>query len=123
MRIRAMMVAGGAALLLAGCVTDGDRDRPGRPERPERPDRPHRPDRPDRPGHGGGSERECKSDRGQSMIGRAADDRAIASIRRATHSRTVRVVKPGQPVTMDFRPDRLTVEVDHRNRIVSARCG
>lgn len=105
MRTMAMIVAGGAALLLAGCMTDGDRDRPGRP------------------GHGPGPGRECRADRGQSMIGRPADDRAIASIRRATHSRTVRVVHPGQPVTMDFRPDRLTVEVDNRNRIVSARCG
>lgn len=104
MRAKALMMTGGAMLMLmvGGCMTDGDRDRPGRP---------------------GPGPRECKADRAQSMIGRPADDRAIQSIRRMSHARTVRVVKPGQPVTMDFRPDRLTVEVDGRNRIVSARCG
>lgn len=37
--------------------------------------------------------------------------------------KSLRVVKPGQPVTMDFSPDRLTLEVDDANRIVSARFG
>ncbi|GAA0584483.1 I78 family peptidase inhibitor [Caenispirillum bisanense] len=34
-----------------------------------------------------------------------------------------RVLKPGMAYTMDFRPDRLNVEVDGTGRILSVRCG
>jgi Peptidase inhibitor I78 family len=35
----------------------------------------------------------------------------------------VRVIRPGQAVTMDFRGDRLNVEIDERNRVRALRCG
>ena len=35
----------------------------------------------------------------------------------------VRVIKPGQAVTMDYRGDRLNVEVDAHNAIVRITCG
>lgn len=38
-------------------------------------------------------------------------------------SSVVRVVRPGQVVTSDFRPDRLTMELDWNNRVVNVRCG
>jgi hypothetical protein len=38
-------------------------------------------------------------------------------------ARTARVVEPGEVVTMEFSPDRLTIEVDGRNRIINLRCG
>ncbi|MCJ8520998.1 I78 family peptidase inhibitor [Rhizobium tarimense] len=41
-----------------------------------------------------------------------------------TNSRTVRQIEPGQPVTQDFREDRVTIETDPvSGRVVSARCG
>jgi len=33
------------------------------------------------------------------------------------------VLKPGMAMTMDFREDRLSIEVDEQNRIVRANCG
>ena len=38
-------------------------------------------------------------------------------------ARTARVIEPGEVVTMEFSPDRLTIDVDGRNRIVNVRCG
>jgi hypothetical protein len=38
-------------------------------------------------------------------------------------ARNARVVKPGMEVTMDFRQDRVTVQVDGQNRIERASCG
>ncbi len=36
----------------------------------------------------------------------------------------VRLVQPGQPVTMDYREDRVTVTVDPKtNKVVQASCG
>lgn len=34
----------------------------------------------------------------------------------------VRVVAPGQAVTMDFNPDRLTIETDAAGNLVRAQC-
>ena len=34
-----------------------------------------------------------------------------------------RVIRPGQPVTMDYNPLRLNVLLDADDRIVGARCG
>jgi hypothetical protein len=38
-------------------------------------------------------------------------------------ARTARVIEPGEVVTMEFSPDRLTIDVDGRNVILNARCG
>jgi len=35
----------------------------------------------------------------------------------------VRVIKPGMAVTMDYRSDRLNVELDDVNTIKALRCG
>jgi hypothetical protein len=35
----------------------------------------------------------------------------------------LRVARPGQAMTMDYRADRLTVEVDDKDRIVAIRAG
>ncbi len=35
----------------------------------------------------------------------------------------VRVIQPGQPVTMDFRADRLNFRLDGRDVIVEVSCG
>ena len=43
--------------------------------------------------------------------------------RKLSGARTVRVIYPGQAVTMDFREDRLNLRVDYRRRITAVRCG
>ncbi|OWJ64752.1 I78 family peptidase inhibitor [Inquilinus limosus] len=36
---------------------------------------------------------------------------------------TLRTVRPGEPMTMDYRIDRLTVEVDAQGKIIRASIG
>ncbi|MDB5679593.1 I78 family peptidase inhibitor [Sphingomonas bacterium] len=40
-----------------------------------------------------------------------------------TGARTLRVIRPGQMVTMDFLEDRLNVHIDADGRILSFNCG
>jgi hypothetical protein len=67
---------------------------------------------------------QCSAAAAQSFVGREASDTTVAEAQAAAGATgTVRVIKPGQPVTMDFRGDRLNVEVDERNAIVRITCG
>jgi len=67
--------------------------------------------------------KQCIADAAQWAVGKAADqalvDKAIAD----SHSSNARVIKPGQAVTMDYRQDRLNIEVDAANNVVAVRCG
>ncbi len=65
----------------------------------------------------------CDAGRAQGFVGREARSGVVQRARTAARARTVRVIRPGQPVTMDFRSDRLNVEVDDRNWIRGVRCG
>ena len=65
----------------------------------------------------------CNADRVQALVGREAKPRVVQRAKKRSGARTVRVIRPGQPVTMDFRSDRLNLEVDRDNTIRSARCG
>ena len=56
-------------------------------------------------------------------IGQLADEAMVQRIRTETHSDRVRVIKPGMAVTMDYREDRVNIDVDADNRIVKVRCG
>jgi hypothetical protein len=56
-------------------------------------------------------------------IGQAPDDATVARIVADTHSRTARVVKLGQPMTMDYRQDRVNVMLDASGRIEKLTCG
>ncbi|MET3588677.1 hypothetical protein ABID21_004815 [Pseudorhizobium tarimense] len=64
----------------------------------------------------------CNAEAAQSLVGKAKPTDAEAM--QLTNSRTVRQIEPGQPVTQDFREDRVTIETDPvSGRVVSARCG
>jgi len=64
----------------------------------------------------------CRAEAAQALAGRqrVSDRRA----KRLTGASIVRQIKPGSPVTMDYRPERVTIETDPRTRrIVRASCG
>lgn len=65
----------------------------------------------------------CKADAGQSFIGQTANSATGAALLRATGARTLRWVAPGMAVTMDYRPDRLTVSYDSAYKIERVSCG
>ncbi|HIE5353664.1 MULTISPECIES: I78 family peptidase inhibitor [Stenotrophomonas] len=75
------------------------------------------------PPHVAGSPQRCNPEKLEGLAGRTADEATVKQVVEASGARTARVVKPGMAVTMDFREDRVTIEVDAQNRIVRANCG
>lgn len=66
---------------------------------------------------------QCNADRVQPLVGREATPDVVDRAKTRSGARTVRMIKPGDAVTMDFRSDRLNLELDNVNTIKAARCG
>lgn len=67
--------------------------------------------------------RACSAAGANWAIGRRASP---ALMERATYdsgARTSRVVRPGEFHTQEYRPDRLNIHVDRRERVFDLRCG
>ena len=72
--------------------------------------------------HAGGSGT-CEASRASALIGREATSATGAEAMRLTGATALRWIQPGSMVTMDYRQDRLNVELDARNRITGFTCG
>ncbi len=59
----------------------------------------------------------------QGLVGQPADEATVEQAREDAHAERVRVLRPGQAVTLEFDGARLNVEVDESNTIVALRCG
>lgn len=65
----------------------------------------------------------CDAASAQSAVGKTASQEVVDQAVADSGSSTARVIKPGQPVTMDYREDRLNIEVDAGNVVTAVRCG
>ena len=65
----------------------------------------------------------CMADAASWAIGSAATPEVVERARAETHSSDVRVIEPGQPVTMDYSAERLNINVNERGAIVGLKCG
>ena len=65
----------------------------------------------------------CRNDGLDRFVGQTASADIGAQLLEASGARTLRWGAPGMAMTMDFRPDRLTVSYDEKMVITSARCG
>lgn len=65
----------------------------------------------------------CSHDGLDRFVGQTASAGLGAELLKASGARTLRWGAPGAAMTMDFRPDRLTVSYDAKMVITSARCG
>jgi hypothetical protein len=65
----------------------------------------------------------CQAEKGQWAVGKLATDEVVAKIKADTTSASYRVISPGMAVTMDYREDRVNVDVDADNRVTAVRCG
>ncbi|HEU0044740.1 I78 family peptidase inhibitor [Sphingomonas sp.] len=65
----------------------------------------------------------CAAGQAEVLVGERYRRGVPTRAKRLSGARTVRVMWPGQMVTMDFREDRINVRVDYRRRIVAVRCG
>jgi hypothetical protein len=61
---------------------------------------------------------ECPAASLQTLVGQP--ESAVAAMTFAT---PMRLLRPGMAVTMDYRPDRLNIEVDRAGRVVRVFCG
>lgn len=68
------------------------------------------------------SQNKCVAEQATALIGQS--NLTEAQIKQKTSAKMVRLVQPGQPVTMDYREDRVTVTVNPKdNKVVQASCG
>lgn len=65
----------------------------------------------------------CDAATVQSAIGKTASQEVVDQIVADSGSGKSRVIKSGQAVTMDFREDRVNIEVDAGNVVTAIRCG
>jgi hypothetical protein len=68
-------------------------------------------------------EGQCRNEAVASFVGQTASAESGAAMLKASGAKTLRWGGPDTAMTMDFRPDRLTVIYDAAMVITSARCG
>ena len=91
-----------AAILGAGCNTVAAQEPPVHGETP---------------GH------ECRSEGLDAFVGQAATAELGGEILAKSGAKTLRWLKPGQIVTMEFRADRVNVKLDSQNKVEAVTCG
>ena len=57
------------------------------------------------------------------FVGQQATTQLGADAMRASNSRTIRWIRPGDVVTMDYSEHRLNILLDNANRVTGFRCG
>ena len=72
------------------------------------------------PTHGAGA---CDAAAAQGLVGQAATSALAADAQRLAGAGTMRWLRPGQMVTMEYRADRLNIQIDEQNRVIAVRCG
>lgn len=65
----------------------------------------------------------CSDGKLAAFIGQSANQQLGTQILAASGARTLRWVPKGGAVTMDYRPDRVTVALDEANRVERINCG
>ncbi len=65
----------------------------------------------------------CNAAPAQGLIGRQSSPELGAEAQRLTGAARMRWMRPGQMVTMDYREDRLNIDLDEQGRVTGLRCG
>ncbi|HDS0923713.1 TPA: hypothetical protein QDZ10_002191 [Stenotrophomonas maltophilia] len=69
-----------------------------------------------------GGTMKCNPDVLEQFNGKVANEATVKQAVAKSGAKNARVVKPGMAVTMDFREDRLTINVDADNKIERIGC-
>jgi hypothetical protein len=75
------------------------------------------------PVHGETPGYRCDAAKAQHLVGRPADNDLGFDAQRLTGAAVVRWMRPGDIVTMEYRADRLNIDLDERHRVRAIRCG
>lgn len=65
----------------------------------------------------------CDTSNLAALVGKPFSAALEAEAKKQSGLTTVRVIRPGMAVTMDFRPDRLNIDLDEKNVVTGFRCG
>jgi hypothetical protein len=65
----------------------------------------------------------CNVAAAQGLIGRRNSPALAQEAQRRTGAGAVRVLRPGQMVTMEYRADRLNIRVDTQGKVLAVSCG
>lgn len=107
-RQRARQLGAIAALsLLAACATPSREPAPSAPPPPA----------------AGAEVGACRGADAEYGVGRAYTDALGVELQGKAGAKGLRVIRPGQAVTMDFRDDRLNVELDAAGKVKRVSCG
>lgn len=66
---------------------------------------------------------ECNADAARAYLGRAADADVVEGARQAAGAQTVRTLKPGQIVTLEYLAHRLNLHLDGSGKVERIICG
>ncbi|KFJ08903.1 MULTISPECIES: I78 family peptidase inhibitor [Delftia] len=65
----------------------------------------------------------CNAASAQSFVGKSNTSATLEAARKQSGAYMARVLREGQPTTMEFNQERLNLVVDGTGRIVAVRCG
>lgn len=65
----------------------------------------------------------CDADPIHDLIGKTLDNQLAAKARDQADARFLRITRPNQPVTMDYNPQRLNIDIDAAGVILQVSCG
>lgn len=68
-------------------------------------------------------ENACNAEAAQSLVGRSASEAVVKQATTTSGAKTVRVIPHDGMVTMDYRGDRLNIQLDEQGKIVAITCG
>jgi hypothetical protein len=66
---------------------------------------------------------QCDAEKARALVGQPASTELAAEAQRLSGAGTVRWLRPGQIITMEYRADRLNIVLDSENRVTEIRCG
>ncbi|CAA9527246.1 MAG: hypothetical protein AVDCRST_MAG23-677 [uncultured Sphingosinicella sp.] len=75
------------------------------------------------PVHGSTPGYRCDVSRAQGLVGQASSSTLGGRALELTGARTIRWIRPGDAVTMDYREDRLNIHLTGRGRVERLACG
>jgi hypothetical protein len=65
----------------------------------------------------------CDAAAARAVVGRQRSQAVGAEARRLSGAASLRWIEPDSMVTMDYRADRLNIEVDAKGKVTAVRCG
>lgn len=107
-RTRAYLATLAVAAVLAGCSTGGNADGGAAPAAPAAP---------------ASNDGRCEASGADFALGKQASAELLEQARKASGSQMARILKPHDVVTLEYRSERLNLNVDEQGRVTRVNCG